>query len=128
MATGIIIGVIIAICLLAVRSYMRRLAHGCCGTGGGNEEKHAVTGDLSAYAHKYTVGISGMSCKNCSARIENTFNRQDGVRARIDLKENRGEIFSESELTEFFIRQIIVGLGYSVDSIAEESVENGMRL
>lgn len=71
MATGIIIGVIIVICFFSVKSYMKKLAHGCCGVGGDNEKTENRKTDLSECRYKYIVFIDGMSCSKCAARIEN---------------------------------------------------------
>ena len=38
MATGIIIALLIAICITAIKSYLKKLAHGCCGAGGDDEK------------------------------------------------------------------------------------------
>ncbi|MCM1023763.1 MAG: hypothetical protein NC395_06865 [Prevotella sp.] len=119
MATVIIILLLIVICAAAVKSYMKKLAHGCCGTGGDDEKSSETKKDTSEYSCKYTVKIGGISCKNCAARIENTFGRKDGITARADFKSGTAEIFSAEPLTEFVIRQTVIGLGYSVESIEE---------
>lgn len=38
MGTAIIVAVIIVICVFAVRSYIKKLSHGCCGVGGDDEK------------------------------------------------------------------------------------------
>ena len=116
MATAIIIVLLIAICITAVKSYMKKLAYGCCGAGGNNEKTDKTKPDLSDRKYRYTVYIGGMSCKNCAARIENAFNRQ-GIYAQADFKNGTAEIYSRSPVAEFTVRQTIVGLGYSVLSL-----------
>lgn len=117
----IIISALVIIAIISVKTYLRNLAQGCCGTGGGKESKIKVDkSDVSEYKYKYTVEISGMTCKNCSMRIENVFNRKDGILADVSLDEGSGIIYSKDPLTEFSIRQTIVGLGYSVGGITEE--------
>ncbi|MGN0656735.1 MAG: heavy-metal-associated domain-containing protein [Ruminiclostridium sp.] len=122
MATGIIVGIIIAVCIFAVKSYTRKLAHGCCGSGGDNEKSQAHKADLSGYKYRYTVTIGGMSCKNCAARIENSFNRQEGTFAQVDYKGGTAEIYSETPVTDISLRQRIIGLGYSVERIEENEL------
>ncbi|MGN0595962.1 MAG: hypothetical protein ACI4J1_01345 [Ruminiclostridium sp.] len=122
MATVVIIGVIIAVCILAVKSYMRKLAHGCCGAAGDSEQPQAHNGDLSGYNYRYIVTIGGMSCKNCAAKIENSFNRQKGTFAQADYKAGVTEIYSEIPVTEISLRQRIIGLGYSVERIEENEL------
>lgn len=113
MATGIIIGVIIFICIFSVKSYMKKLAHGCCGTGGDNKKTENHKTDLSECRYEYTISIEGMSCNKCAARIEKAFNKH-GKYAQVDFKKGIAEIYSKNPVSEFSIRQIIGGLGYFV--------------
>ena len=68
MATGIIIAVLIVVCVTAIKSYMNKLAHGCCGAGSDDVKAAEKKTDLSEYKYKTTVHIGGMSCKNCAER------------------------------------------------------------
>lgn len=63
-----------------------------------------------------------MTCKNCSARIENALNKKQGIYAKIDFKSGIGEIFSEAPVPEFTVRQTVIGLGYSVERIEENAL------
>lgn len=121
MATGIIIALLIAICLTAVKSYLKKLAHGCCGAGGDEEKRSKSKHDLSECKYRYTVKIGGMSCKKCAAKIENAFNRQ-GIYSQVDFKNGTVEIYSPSPVAEFNVRQTIVGLGYSVERTEENEL------
>ena len=121
MATAIIIVLLIAICITAVKSYMKKLAHGCCGAGGDEENRSASKPDLSDCKYRYTVYIGGMSCKNCAARIENAFSRQ-GIYVQADFKKGTAEIFSPLPVAEFTLKQTIVGLGYSVERTEENEL------
>ncbi len=122
MTTGIIISVLVVVCFIAVRTYVKKLAHGCCGAGGDKERKIAETADLSDCKYRYTVKIVGMTCKNCAARIENAFNRQEGIFAQVDYKSGIAEISAKEPLPEIVIRQRIVGLGYSVEGIKQNEL------
>ena len=122
MATAIILILLILICIFSVKSYIKKLAHGCCGTG--DDEKSSETkADLSECKYKYTVKVGGMSCKNCAAKIENVFNRKDGLYAKADFENGTAEIYSNAEVSEFTVRQTVVGLGYSVEGI-EKIISN----
>ncbi len=114
--TAAIIIALALVCFLAVRSYLRKLAHGCCGAGGDNERR-LRNADLSNYAHRYSVKIGGMTCKNCALRIENAFNRQEGLAARVDLKTGLAEVASNARISELTLRKTVVELGYSVEEI-----------
>lgn len=121
MITGIIIGIIISICIISLRSYLKKLAYGCCGTGGDNEKTKNSKRDLSGYNYRYTVKIGGMSCKNCAASIEKAFDRQ-GIYAQADFKNGVAVLCSKEPLPEFTVRQTIVGLGYSVERTDENEL------
>ncbi|MGN0692299.1 MAG: cation transporter [Oscillospiraceae bacterium] len=116
MATGIIIALLIAICITAIKSYLKKLAHGCCGADGDDEKADKSKPDMSDCKYRYTVYIGGMTCKNCAARIENAFSRQ-GIYVQADFKNGTAEIYSKSPVSEFTVRQTVVGLGYSVGGI-----------
>lgn len=122
MATAIIIILLILICIFSLKSYIKKLSHGCCGTGGDDEKSAETQSDISGYKYKYTVTVGGMSCKNCAARIENSFNRRDGITARADFKNGTAEIFSNETVSEFTIRQTVIGLGYSVENIEQSEL------
>ncbi len=118
MTVAIIIALAL-VCFLAVRSYLKKLAHGCCGAGSDKEGRLSKTADLSGYAHRYSVKIGGMTCKNCALRIENAFNRQEGLAARVDFKTGLAEVASNAQIPELTLRKTIVELGYSVEEIAD---------
>lgn len=117
MTVAIIIALAL-ICFFAIRSYLKKLVHGCCGTGSDNERR-LRNADLSGYAHRYSVKIGGMTCKNCALRIENAFNRQEGLAARVDFKSGLAEIGSNAQIPELTLRKTVVELGYSVEEIAD---------
>ena len=122
MPTVIIIVVLVAACAFAVWSYVRKLSRGCCGAGGDRERKVTKTADLADCKFRYSVKIGGMSCKNCAVRIENAFNRQEGVFARVDFKSGAAEVSAKEPLPEFVIRQTVIGVGYSVEEVKQNEL------
>ncbi|MGN1120421.1 MAG: heavy-metal-associated domain-containing protein [Oscillospiraceae bacterium] len=122
MTTAIIIVLLVGACVIAVRSYAKKLAHGCCGAGGDNEQRIAKTADLEEYKYHYSVKIGGMSCKNCAVRIENAFNRQEGIFAQVDFKSGSAELSAKEPLPVIVIRQTVIGLGYSVEEIKQKEL------
>lgn len=122
MTTGIIISVLVVVCFIDVRNYVKNLAHGCCGAGGDKERKLTKIVDLAEYKYHYSVKISGMPCKNCAVRIENVFNRKEGIFAQADFKRETAEVFAKEPLPEIIIRQTVVGLGYSVEEIKQNEL------
>ena len=122
MTTAIIIVLLVGACVMAVKSYAKKLSHGCCGAGGDKEQKLTKTADLAEYKFRYCVKIGGMSCKNCAVRIENAFNRQEGIYAQVDFKNGSAEVSAKKPLPEIVIRQIVIGLGYSVEEIKQNKL------
>ena len=118
---AIIISALVIVAIISVKTYLKNLTQGCCGSGGGKESKIKVDkSEVSEYKYKYTVEISGMTCRNCSMRIENVFNRKDGILADVSYEDGCAIIYSKESLKDLSIRQTIVGLGYSVSGITEE--------
>ena len=124
MTTAIIITIIIIIAVFSVKSYIKKLSHGCCGSGG-ETVKSAVsatdTPSVSDCKFRYTAVIGGMSCKKCAVRIENAFARH-GAKAVVDFKSGIAEIYSPQQLTNFMVRRIITGAEYTVERIEEHEL------
>mgnify|MGYP002793901071 CR=1 FL=1 len=96
MATGIICIIILMACVFGIKSYAKRLSHGCCGGGGETIKK--------------------MTCSNCSTRIENAFNTREGCYARADSGKRTATLHSKHPLTESEAREIIRKAGYRLKS------------
>lgn len=115
MATAVIIIVIVIICVLAVKGYMKKLSKGCCGTGGDDIERISpIDEDVSHYPYITELSVGGMTCKNCAMRIENAFNKNDGYYATVDFKTAHAVIRTKSEASQSEIRRIIYQLGYTI--------------
>lgn len=115
LGTAVIIAIIAVICVIAVISYIRKLSKGCCGTAADKEKRLAQK--QGSFPYSVTVSIGGMTCENCAARIENGFNRLDGVSASVDHKSATAVIRSEKPLSETTIRRTVMELGYTLISI-----------
>lgn len=116
--TILIIAVLAVICVAAVLSIIKRANKGCCGAGGDIEEK--IVKDASDFTHVYRVKIGGMHCDKCASRIATAFNRQDGVFAEVSWKAGEALVRSKEPLPELIIRQTVMGLDYTVESVAAE--------
>lgn len=117
--TILIIAVLAVICVIAVLSIIKRANKGCCGAGGGDIEEKIVK-DTSDFTHVYRVKISGMHCDKCASRIATAFNRQDGVFAEVSWKNGEALVRSKEPLPELIIRQTVMGLDYTVESVTAE--------
>lgn len=97
MPTAIICIVLIVICVIAVRSYCKKLKNGCCGAGG-DVVKRIRPADKEAEHYPYScrIGIDGMTCKNCALRVENAFHEREGFYAQVHLKEHCAVVYMKA--------------------------------
>ena len=117
MATGIICIIILMACIFGIKSYAKRLSHGCCGGGGETIKKiRPADKQKSHYPHTYKLEIEGMTCSNCSTRIENAFNTREGFYACADSGKQIVTLHTKHPLTESEAREIVKKAGYRVTS------------
>ena len=117
MATGIICIIILMACVFGIKSYAKRLSHGCCGGGGETIKKiRPADKQKSHYPRTYKLEIEGMTCSNCSTRIENAFNTREGFYARADSGKQIVTLHTKHPLTESEAREIVKKAGYRVTS------------
>lgn len=116
-ATVIIIIVLIAVIAYSVRSYISKLFVGCCG-GGDSERKVKVTDRNKAnYSYSVKIGIDGMTCGHCKARVENALNEIEGVWAKVDLGKKCAEVLMKKEISDEELGRIVSKSGYTVTGI-----------
>lgn len=113
MSTAIIVAVLIVIAVIAIRSYAKKLTSGCCGGENEHVKKIKVEDkDVSHYPYCVQIGIDGMNCNHCKARVENTLNSEDGVWAEVDLSQNLATVHMKNNLSELFLRKLVSSAGY----------------
>lgn len=119
MAPTIVICVVLGvICVLGVRSYLKKLKTGCCGSGGDEVKRvRPVDSDKSHYPYAKVVRIEGMHCQNCVKRVENAFHSQDGFYTKVDLAKGTALVRSKREVSDQELKQIVRKLGYSPVSV-----------
>lgn len=118
MANVIIILILVLICIYSVRSYMKKLAHGCCGAGGDDEKKVKVRDkNPDHYPYCVTIGVEGMTCGHCRLRVENALNSEEGVWAQVDLKGKKAQVHMKTQFSEEELRRIISRAGYTFTGI-----------
>lgn len=118
MANVIIVLLLVLLGIYSVKSYMKKLRSGCCG-GEADVEKKVKVQDKNPenYPYSVTVGIEGMTCARCKERVENAFNREDGVWAQVNLKEKQALVRMKRKLSSDEIRKIVVRAGYSMTGV-----------
>lgn len=117
---AVFIAVVLAFAVLVVRSYVKRLNSGCCGTSGDGAVKRIKVSDRnkSHYPYSFVMKVDGMVCSNCAARIENALNAFDGVWASADVGNGTVTVLSKSVQNEDFLRNTVNNIGaYTVMSI-----------
>ncbi|MFR6379321.1 MAG: heavy-metal-associated domain-containing protein [Evtepia sp.] len=95
MGTAIVIVIIVVICVFAIYSYGHKMRRGggCCGSHEAAEKKVKVADkNKDHYPYEVTLTIDGMTCSNCSRRVENALNSLDGVWAKVDLGERKADV------------------------------------
>lgn len=61
--------------------------------------------------------IDGMTCSNCSRRVENALNSLDGVWAKVDLGERKADVRLKQAPDNDALRHAVQDVGYTVLSI-----------
>lgn len=120
MANAVILALLAAVLIIGVRSYMKKLAHGCCGGGDGGAERKVRVSDRNPahYAHAVRLSIAGMTCSRCAGRVENALNGLDGVWARVDLKGESALVRMKARIPDSELERVVAQAGYAVTAIA----------
>lgn len=121
MTTAIIIIVLVIICALAVRSYVKKLRYGsgCCGEHEAPDKKVKVADrNKDHYPYSIKLMIDGMVCGNCVRRVENALNSLDGIWARVDLGNKEAEVLSKEQVDKEILVNAVRNVGYTVINIA----------
>ncbi|MCB6571966.1 heavy-metal-associated domain-containing protein [Eubacterium limosum] len=120
-ATILICIAIAVIIILGVRSYMKRVSSGCCGSGGGGTVKkiRVPDKDKSHYPYRKVLWIDGMVCGNCAANVENALNSLDGVWAKVNLTEKKAEVLMKKPFDDEILKLSVKDSGYTVFRIDE---------
>lgn len=120
MGTAIVIVIIVVICVFAIYSYGHKMRHGggCCGSHEAAEKKVKVADkNKDHYPYEVTLTIDGMTCSNCSRRVENALNSLDGVWAKVDLGERKADVRLKQAPDNDALRHTVQDVGYTVLSI-----------
>ena len=123
MGTVIVIVIIAAIVLLAIKGTVKRIRHGsaCCGERDAAEKKiQPADKDKSHYPYKYVLSVDGMHCSNCTHHVENALNSIDGLWATASLEKKSVTVLSKMELDSADLESEIREAGYTVLAITKE--------
>ena len=122
MGTAIIVIILLLLCVYAGYSYRKKLRYGggCCGEHDAMETKVKVADrNKKHYSYQVILSIDGMTCSNCSRRVENALNQQEGMWAKVDLGSQKATVLLKQPPDPTTRRAIVQTAGYTVLSIQQ---------
>lgn len=117
MENVIIIGIIVVLLLLGIRSSIKHFKGegGCCG-GGDSTVKKQKKKLKNVIARKIVI-IEGMTCDHCKNRVEKSINDMDGAAAKVNLGKKEAIVSLEKDVSDEQIKTAIEKAGYKVVEI-----------
>ena len=108
----IIIIIILLIVFFAIKSSVShfRGEGGCCG-GGSGKDKLIKPKKLDKVVATKVIGIDGMMCDHCAARIHNALNSMEGVNAKVQRSRARAVVKLSREIEDAELEKVITDLG-----------------
>ncbi len=103
--------------ILLISTMKNKLLHGgsCCGGHEAPEHKVKVADkNINHYSYHYEATIEGMVCSNCATRVENAFNRNEDIYAKVDLGNKKAVIHSKQELNKEKVIEYMKNLPYTI--------------
>lgn len=114
----VIIGLILlAIIIITVISYMKKMKSGCCGGGDAVSVTPPADNNPARYSHHAVLTVEGMSCRNCSARVESAFNARTDTMTRVNLNKKRADVYTKQPIDDGELRAVVARVGYGVSKI-----------
>ena len=111
-------------CILLLVFLMHRKINsggGCCGEHEAAAKKiRPKDSKLSNYPYKYTAEIGGMVCSHCVRNVENAFNSEGYIFAKVHLETKTAEIYSKQKLTRKDAAAILNKTSYTITDLKEE--------
>lgn len=112
MENAIIIGIIVVLAVLGLRSTIKHLkGQGeCCGGGGYKVKRKKLPKVIS----QKTFKVEGMKCDNCKNRVEEAVNDIDDLSGRVNLKKGELTVSYAAPVDDEVIISKIERAGYRV--------------
>ena len=118
MANSIIIAILVAVIILSIKGMIPHFkGEGAC-CGGGSGVKLVKPKKLDKIIAVKTIGIEGMTCDHCSARIHNALNSIDGVSAKVSRAKGQATVKLGKQIDDDVLIKTITDLGYKVIKIS----------
>lgn len=116
----VLIVIIVLIALGGVSAFVKRAkGESCCGGGATDDKIEPADKDKNNYKYVAQVGIDGMHCKNCAAKIQNKLNSLGGAWAKVKFGKKSAEVLLKQSGQEEAIRKAVSDEGYSVTTYSE---------
>lgn len=116
MTDYIIIGILLAIIVIAVlRAKKHFKGGGCCGSGSNTIRDKKVLN--APKIGEKVMSIEGMHCENCEIRVENALNRLDGVACKASWKKKTATVAYSTEVSDELLKSTVEKMGYQVTEI-----------
>lgn len=108
----VVILLIAVFAVFVIRSYAKKLAYGCCGSGGDASQRVKVRDkNKSHYPYTAVLTVDGMMCSGCEQRIENALNSMDGVWAKASSSSGSVRVLMKTPISEDTLRTAVNELG-----------------
>ncbi|MEE0866911.1 MAG: heavy metal-associated domain-containing protein [Clostridia bacterium] len=120
MTDAVVIILLLAVAVLALRGARTRLKDGCCGGGSKPKKVKPQNTNIANYTYKSTIYIDGMTCEHCKTRVENAFNSLPDCYAKVNLKQKCANLWTNERLDEEKVIKIVQKSGYTFVGYSNE--------
>lgn len=110
----LIVAVVAAALVFAVRGAIKRGRNGCCGGGGNLAVKKTLEGEKIG---EKILFIEGMHCENCKNSVERQINKIAGAVAKVDLKKKIAVVSMSRMVEDEELRAAVERLDFKVTGI-----------
>lgn len=120
MGNVIIILFLLILVFFGIRRIYKTIRFGgsCCGSGQALDKKVKVKDkDKSNYPYIYKLGVEGMVCSGCARRVENTFNSDGELWAKVNLENKEVTVLSKREMDKKQFSEILKETTYTITNV-----------
>ncbi|MCR4648368.1 MAG: heavy-metal-associated domain-containing protein [Lachnospiraceae bacterium] len=118
MAGTIAVSIILIVVIIAsIAGVVKRIKYGssCCGEKDAAPSKIKVKDrNKSHYRYIYYLEVDGMHCSGCVRKIENEFNKNEGMWAKADLENKQVKLLSKNEVDRNLASKIVSDSGFTM--------------
>ena len=119
---NLILGLLLAVILImaAVLTYRRSKKGGaCCGEHETVEKRKAKDRNPRHYPYQVKLSIGGMTCENCTRRIENAFHDKEGMLCKVSLEKKEALVYLKEPPEEDKLKRTVTEAGYVVMGVVK---------